>query len=252
MGPGLHGGGALPVDVGDHGALGLRNAGPGAVGDIGRHGLAGHQSRPLPHQHTDQLRAGELSDVVRRAHPGILDKEGLSQLDSLELQALPDGRRAVQGVGRDGVGRESVADDQQHPGIAAADGPDGLLGLGAEPAAQVGPGQIFVLVLAEGLDEGQIVVPAPEEAKKWYLKAAEQGNADAQFCLGRFYTEDSDEDTLSDEAYRWYSEAARGYREAADRGDTEAQYRLGVMYERGWGVQKSEQEALRWYRKAAK
>jgi TPR repeat protein len=64
-------------------------------------------------------------------------------------------------------------------------------------------------------------VPANfEEAAKWYRKAAEQGEADAQFALGRCYEEGKG--VLAD-----YEEAMKWYRKAADQGhaDAERQYR---------------------------
>ena len=82
------------------------------------------------------------------------------------------------------------------------------------------------------------------EAVKWYRKAAEQGNAEAQYMLG--------------DCYRWgtgvtkdYAEAVKWYRKAADQGYASAQYWLGYCYFRGDGVDKDKTEAVKWYRKAA-
>jgi len=82
------------------------------------------------------------------------------------------------------------------------------------------------------------------EALKWYRKAAEQGNAHAQWDLGLCYA--SGQGVAKDEV-----EAVKWYRKAAEQEDAEAQWRLGLCYARGQGVAKDEVEAVRWYRKAA-
>jgi len=78
------------------------------------------------------------------------------------------------------------------------------------------------------------------EAKRWYRKAAEQGDPTAQSNLGVMYEKDYD-----------YSEAVKLYREAAEQGNADAQNRLGIMYEKGKGVTKDYTEAIKWYRKAS-
>ncbi len=82
------------------------------------------------------------------------------------------------------------------------------------------------------------------EAVKWYRKAAEQGDKDAQNSLGYMYkygygiTQD-------------YAEAVKWYRKATEQGDKYAQNNLGVMYQCGYGVTQDYAEAVKWYRKAA-
>ena len=82
------------------------------------------------------------------------------------------------------------------------------------------------------------------EAVRWYRKAAELGNTDAQFNLGLMYTKG--QGVVQDDM-----EAARWYRKAAEQGNASAQVNLGWVYENGRGVAKSDVEAVRWYRKAA-
>jgi len=79
---------------------------------------------------------------------------------------------------------------------------------------------------------------------KWYKKAAKQGNAEAQNCLGVCY-EDGNGVTKD------LSEAAKWYRKAADQGNAAAQCNLGLCYDKGEGVTKNLAEAVKWYRKAA-
>ena len=82
------------------------------------------------------------------------------------------------------------------------------------------------------------------EAAKWYLKAAEQGFAQAQCSLGYMYAhgEGVKEDKV--EAIKWY-------RKAAEQGEDTAQWRLGNMYDSGSGVRQDKTEAAKWYRKSA-
>ena len=84
------------------------------------------------------------------------------------------------------------------------------------------------------------------EAARLYRLAAEQGNAEAQTTLARFY-ETGRGGLAKDEP-----EAARLYRLAADQGNAYAQNKLADFnwYGRG-GLSKDESEALRYYRLAA-
>ena len=82
------------------------------------------------------------------------------------------------------------------------------------------------------------------EAVKWYRKAADQGNADAQNNLGVCYK--NGEGVPQD-----YSEAVKWYRKAAEQGQKYAQYNLGVCYYNGQGVTQNRQEAFKYFRQAA-
>ena len=77
-------------------------------------------------------------------------------------------------------------------------------------------------------------------------KAAEQGNAEAQFYLGFYYEQGVGVGVTKDLA-----EAAKWYRKAAEQGHAIAQYNLGVFYAQGAGVTKDLAEAVKWFRKAA-
>ena len=81
-------------------------------------------------------------------------------------------------------------------------------------------------------------------ALKEWRPLAEQGDADAQYYLGRMY--DRRKGVPQD-----YTEAARWYRLAAEQGDAAAQFSLGVMYEKGSGIPQDYTEAAKWYRLAA-
>ena len=77
--------------------------------------------------------------------------------------------------------------------------------------------------------QGQGVKQDFGEAVRLYRKAADRGDADAQFNLGTMY--DQGEGVKQD-----FGEAARLFREAADQGDANAQCSLGFMYDQGQGV----------------
>ena len=85
---------------------------------------------------------------------------------------------------------------------------------------------------------------ADQDDANEYRKAAEQGNADAQYNLGLCYEVGSGVPKDEVEAVKWY-------RKAADQGYVEAQSYLGDCYANANGVKKDEVEAVKWYRKAA-
>lgn len=82
-----------------------------------------------------------------------------------------------------------------------------------------------------------------EEVKR-YTKAAEQGDADAQFQLGASYH-------LGQGVPQDYKEAVKWYRKAAEQGYAEAQHCLALMYGRGEGVLEDYVEAYKWHLLAA-
>ena len=79
---------------------------------------------------------------------------------------------------------------------------------------------------------------------KLYRKAAEQGNADAQYNLGLCYAKGVG-------VTKDLTEAVKLFRQAAEQEDAKAQYNLGRCYARGYGINKDSAEAFKWFRKAA-
>jgi TPR repeat protein len=69
------------------------------------------------------------------------------------------------------------------------------------------------------------------EAVKWFRKAADQGNADAQAALGGIYG-------AGQGARQDYAEAVKWLRKAAEQGNVDAQKNLGVAYALGKGVRR--------------
>jgi len=83
-----------------------------------------------------------------------------------------------------------------------------------------------------------------KEAVRWWLMAAEEGDARAQYSLGICYKNGRGVEKNDKEAFRWYMLAA-------EQGEPRAQYNLGVCYKFGIGVPKDYNEAVKWYRLAA-
>jgi TPR repeat protein len=89
-----------------------------------------------------------------------------------------------------------------------------------------------------------------------YIKAAEQGDAEAQYQIGEIYYYRGDVPEDKKEAIKWY-------RKAAEQGHANAQYDIGFIYDEGVGVviydgrreiegfTRDNTEAVKWYRKAA-
>jgi hypothetical protein len=94
-------------------------------------------------------------------------------------------------------------------------------------------------------EKGNGVTKDYNEAVKWYLKAADQGNAYGQCNLGVMY--ENGKGVTKD-----YYEAVKWYRKSADQGNAYGQNNLGVMYENGKGVEKDLNKAKDLYLKAAK
>ena len=88
--------------------------------------------------------------------------------------------------------------------------------------------RFFLLVFLLAVSSVFAVTPAEVAA---YRKAADQGDAKAQFNLGNCYANGNGVQKDLTQAVFWY-------RKAADQGYVEAQYNLGQCYRIGYGVQK--------------
>ena len=82
------------------------------------------------------------------------------------------------------------------------------------------------------------------DAFKWYMRAAEQGDSQAQFRVGNMYD-------FGVGVEKNYKEAVKWYRKSAEQGDAQAQCNLAIMYDSGKGVRPDSIEAFKWYWKAA-
>ena len=80
------------------------------------------------------------------------------------------------------------------------------------------------------------------------VRLAEQGDAFAQYRLGRYYAQRDGRRTP--ESVNWYKKASPGLHRLAESGNGQAMYVLGVMYAYGRGVPRSTDEARRWLTRA--
>jgi len=73
---------------------------------------------------------------------------------------------------------------------------------------------------------------------------ANQGNAEAQYKLGKLYENSKGVPQDYNKAIEWYTKAA-------EQGNSYAQYSLGKLYENSKGVPQDYNKAIEWYTKAA-
>lgn len=92
---------------------------------------------------------------------------------------------------------------------------------------------------ASAFDAGQY-----DKARELWTPLAENGDARAQYAIGRLYEKGKGVERDFAQAFVWY-------RKAAEKNHPDSQYRLAVGYAYGLGTKKDEAEALSWLRKAA-
>jgi len=83
-----------------------------------------------------------------------------------------------------------------------------------------------------------------EKSRQWFLRAAEQGIAAAQYHLGYMYDTGEGVEQSDRYAFLWY-------RKAAEQGHPKAQTNLGVLYANGSGVAQDLKLAYVWFNLAA-
>jgi len=98
--------------------------------------------------------------------------------------------------------------------------------------------------LGKGYIEGEGLKQDIQKGYNWMLKSAKQGDVDAQVYLISFFGEGVHTDPDYEEALRWA-------KIAVNNGSTVACNAIGLFYERGLGVPKNYSEAKKWYQKAA-
>jgi len=82
------------------------------------------------------------------------------------------------------------------------------------------------------------------EAFKWFSLAAAAGMPTAQHNLAVMYERSRGTDQNLDEAAKWYAKAA-------EQGYPPSQYNLAVAYARGWGLPVDTLKAVEWFERAA-
>jgi pentatricopeptide repeat protein len=109
--------------------------------------------------------------------------------------------------------------------------------------------QVFGMIKKDTLEDRNLHLSIlyqqnDKEAFKWTSKAADQGNAKAEFNLGACYLQGTGIQKNETEAFKWYKKSAM-------KDVPLAQYNLGVLYQNGIGVEKNEAEAMTWLTKSA-
>lgn len=104
----------------------------------------------------------------------------------------------------------------------------------------------LVCLASAPVSAGDMPTPALTygDAMRWYARAAEAGDARAQFYLGYIH----------DRALRGansVSEAVTWYRRAATQGEVRAQFRLGLLFDGDPRLPRDPERARRWYVAAA-
>jgi TPR repeat protein len=123
-----------------------------------------------------------------------------------------------------------------HAAIASVDNDLRALAEGGEAGAQFG----LALVYDYGL---QGSARDPEEAYRWYLKAAAAGDIDAQYFLGNWYRARSPHPDGAEAVY-WITTAA-------EQGHRTAQVTLADLHLAGEGLAEDPEQAATWYARAA-
>jgi localization factor PodJL len=93
-------------------------------------------------------------------------------------------------------------------------------------------------------EKGLSVKKDVDIARRYYLQAAERGNAKAMHNLAVL---DADGGGKGAD----YKNAAQWFRKAADRGVADSQFNLGILYARGIGVEQNLAESFKWFSLAA-
>ena len=86
--------------------------------------------------------------------------------------------------------------------------------------------------------------PNFKEALKWYMKAAEQGDASALNNLGCMYF-------MGDGVEESEEKAFKLFHKSAEIGNNSSQYSVGLMIHEGVGTMTNKEEAVKWIRLAA-
>jgi TPR repeat protein len=99
-------------------------------------------------------------------------------------------------------------------------------------------------MLADAYGAGEGVTRDDRSALYWSRKAAEDGQAQAQWVLGMNYRDGRSVERDHQEAFKWFLRAAK-------QGDADSQVSVAQMYEDGDSVPQDYVQAANWYKKAA-
>ena len=106
--------------------------------------------------------------------------------------------------------------------------------------------------LAEMYAEAQGVDQDYAKASQWASKAADQGNAKAQYRLASIMYMGLNGERLKPQALQLFMKARVGLELLAKNNDSDAKSKLGILFARGIGVQKDLKQAAKLFKEAAK
>ena len=92
--------------------------------------------------------------------------------------------------------------------------------------------------------DGPLLIPDSQKARHWFAQAAEQDLPEAQYALGKLLLSDDWEVRDPEEGVRWLQKAA-------GNGNHFATYQLGKEYLTGEAVTKNTAKAVDWFTKSA-
>src|SRR5205085_12223645 len=93
-------------------------------------------------------------------------------------------------------------------------------------------------------EKGLSVTKDIDIARRYYLQAADRGNAKAMHNLAVLDADGGGKGAN-------YSNASQWFRKAAERGVADSQFNLGILYARGIGVEQNLAESFKWFSLAA-
>ena len=93
-------------------------------------------------------------------------------------------------------------------------------------------------------EKGLSVKKDTDIARRYYMQAAERGNAKAMHNLAVLDADGGGKGAN-------YKNASQWFRKAADHGVADSQYNLGILYARGIGVEQNLAESFKWFSLAA-
>ena len=105
--------------------------------------------------------------------------------------------------------------------------------------------------LAACYAQGTGVAADKDLSLRWLLKAAEQGHSKAQCMLAFCYEQGNGVAADPDEARKWIGKAIAGLTDLAEQGDVEALSYLAACYGDGFGIEQDEAKAVSLLTKAA-
>jgi TPR repeat protein len=199
----------------------------------GRHVAEANRLKAEDIDQKDWLAPGSAKTVSRyrdylKAHPnGRYANEARAAIAEMALSAITDGVRRIRNDERQAPAPEKLEAD-----IATFL----EFGDGAKIAE--------IARLLTDLAGAELRKVRFGEARRWSMKAAELGSAEAENMVGFQY--DHGLGVIID-----HSEALNWYRRAAEHGLTKAHYNIGLGYANGEGVPRDINEARAWMQKAA-